>query len=263
MELNNVVTGLVWLLLGVSGAAWLWAGGRAAQAIWPLSQASFTWRYSWRRLGWLPLAALVALLALYQFLARTQADPIFTQPRLIESLVPLLAAGHAAFLFSPEDEPALELTLTLPRPLTWLLAERLALLLGGYGALALAGSLLAAGLSGEALEVGLLRWSAPLVFLTAVALCVTLIGRQAALSVGVVGLLWFGLIYAGEGLVARWPFTWPLHLYLQPGAAHYALNRAWLVLGGAGLLLLALTYLVRDPERLLLGGRGASVRSRR
>ena len=258
----DVVSGAVWLLLAVSSGAWLWAGYHVVRVAWPVGQAPFTWRYSWRRLGWVPFAALAALLVLYQYLAHAQANPIFTQARLVESLVPLLAAGHAAFLFSPEDEPALELTLALPRPLPWLLAERLALLLGGYGALALASSWLAANLAGEALGVTVARWLAPLIFLTAVALCVTLIGRQAAFSVGVVGLLWFGLIYAGDGLVTRWPLTWPLHIYMQPGDAHYALNRAGLALGGAGLLLLAVTYLVRDPERVLLGQGGASARLR-
>ncbi len=59
-----------------------------------------------------------------------------------------------------------------------------------------------------------------------------------------------GVIYGGE-------IVWPIHVYLQPGHAYYALNRVPLILAGVDLIILATTRLLRDEGRLLLGGRSA------
>jgi hypothetical protein len=54
-------------------------------------------------------------------------------------------------------------------------------------------------------------------------------------------------------MVARWPFTLPFHIFLQPASvslADYVLNRCVLLIVGVGVTLGAL-YLVRDEERVL------------
>jgi hypothetical protein len=194
------------------------------------------------------------------FFWTTQAmrdTPAMAPSRLLAAIVPLVAALQAAFLFSPEDEPALEICLTYPRPLTWLILERAVLLLAGYGGLMLVGSFVTAPLVGETVIISIARWLPPLVLLVAMAICVTLITRQAVFSVGLTALLWFGMWWVGEGLVGRWAYLWPLTLYLQPDTlprqTDYWLNRAFLLLLGLGLLALASTYLVRSEEQILLG----------
>ena len=60
-----------------------------------------------------------------------------------EVVIPLIAGLHAALLFAPDDEPALELLLAAPRPPVYLIYERLAALIGLQGGLALVLSVLA------------------------------------------------------------------------------------------------------------------------
>ena len=60
-----------------------------------------------------------------------------------EVVIPLIVGLHAALLFAPDDEPALELLLAAPRPPVYLIYERLAALIGLQGGLALVLSLLA------------------------------------------------------------------------------------------------------------------------
>ena len=173
--------------------------------------------------------------------------------RMIETIVPLLAGVHAAFLFSPEDEPGLEVTLACRRPLAWTILERLAWLLALQGGVALIGSVLIVGTTGETLFIAVSRWITPLVFFVGLGMCLTLMTRQAVISVGLITVLWCGLMLASEVLVKQWPFLWPIGLYLQPDEASYWLNRLFLSLCGLELIHLAATYFIRDDERVLLG----------
>ncbi len=172
--------------------------------------------------------------------------------------MPLLAAVQAAFLFSPEDEPGLEVTLACRRPLAWTMLERLAWLFVLQGSVALIGSGIAARSTGENLGVAIARWLAPLLVLVGIALCLTLITRLPMMSLGLVVILWSGLMLASEQLIKLWPFLWPIGLYLQPDQPDFWLNRIFLILIGLGLIRLAVTHFIRDEERVLLGGRSKS-----
>jgi hypothetical protein len=203
-------------------------------------------------LGWWPVAASAAAVGLVWLLEPPGIAPLEAQ-RAIETIVPLLAGAHAAFLFSPEDEPGLEVTLACPRPLAWTILERLVWLLGLHGSVALIGSVVIASVAGETVVMAFSRWIAPLLFFVGLGVCLTLMTRQAAMSVGVIVVLWCGFMLASEILVKQWPFLWPIGLYLQPDEANYWLNRLFLSLCGLGLLRLAMTYFIRDDERVLLG----------
>ena len=73
------------------------------------------------------------------------------------------------------------------------------------------------------------------------------------MGVLVTSLLWFALTFFGDVLILRWPVAWPLHLYLSPDMADFALNRAILVMLGLSLIALSATGLMGNQERLLLG----------
>jgi len=216
---------------------------------------TFTWRNSLQTVGWLPLALSTALLSFGLYASQTGLLPL-AGTAVIATILPVIVAIQAAFLLSPEDEPALELLLTSPRPLAWTLLERLATLLLGQGSIGLAFSWLVAQMSGEPLLIVISRWLPLLLCLGGLAIYVTLATRRATLGVLVVCLLWFALTFLGDYMTQRWPFIWPLHLYLSPAEAEYGLNRLFLALLGAGLIELAAIRLLSDEEHLLLGPPG-------
>jgi hypothetical protein len=217
--------------------------------------------------GWLPSAGGVVAIALGLGLSastwRAEGSHSLTV-RIVEVIVPLVVGLQSAYLLSPEDEPPLEVLLACPRPLAWVLFERLAVLMTLQGGIALMGSLVGLALpQAERWPVAILRWIAPCVAICGVALFATQLTRQGVFGALLVTLLWGGMFFGGDAMIARWPFLWPVHLYLQPGDAAptvYVLNRATLTLAGAGLIALA-AYLTRDEERML-GVRRVRGRSR-
>jgi hypothetical protein len=244
---------LVWIVILMSGVVALWA--LAAAGLAALKRpARFTVPHSLRIVGWIPVAASGGLIAL-AFLFRDSNLMPLELARAVEILLPPLTALQAAFLFSPEDEPALEVTMAAPRSLARTLLERLVILLILQGGVALIASLFATSLTGESLAQTVARWLPPLLFFSGLAVCLTLITRRAILGVVIISLVWFAFALLGEAMVARWPFTWPFNVYLQPDHAEYALNRLFVALLGVNLIVLAATRLLRDEERLLLGDR--------
>lgn len=210
------------------------------------------WRASLRLIGWLPtiLCALVALL-LGLLNATVWGGGLSPVPgiHVVEIIVPLAAGIQAAFLLSPEDEPCLELLLASPRPVRLTLLDRVLVMGILIGSIALPGSLI----QPEAISIALLRWVTPTVWFCSVALFTTLLTRQGTFGALLAILLWGGTLFGGGALVARWPYLWPLHAYLQPGDATpttYALNRGILLL--AGLILAGFAaHLASDEERML------------
>ncbi len=181
--------------------------------------------------------------------------------RIVEIVVPLVVAWQATLLLTHETERPLELLLTFPRPVAFVLADRLGVIVALSACMALVANVATLTLPGaEALPLALARWIAGTGFLTGMALFLTQGSRQSALGVTFVTLTSFGLLFGGEALRQRWPFTWPILLYLQPEAVPfwmYLINRATLLLLGLGLIIWSLG-LTRDEERVLaLEGRSA------
>jgi hypothetical protein len=230
-----------------------WSSWRCMQGF-KRQPRGWTWRISLRLLGWWPVAASAVLVAL-ALLSDAPKGTSIDAARAVETIVPLLGAVQAAFLFSPEDDPALEATLAARRPIAWTMLERLAWLFALQGSVALIGSAAAARLTGESLSVAVIHWLAPLLIFVGLAVCLTLLTRQPAMSIGLLIVVWCGLMLASEQLIASWPFLWPIDVYLQPDRPDYALNRLFLILLGLWLIRLALTYFIRDEERVLLSGR--------
>jgi hypothetical protein len=110
------------------------------------------------------------------------------------------------------------------------------------------------------------RWIPASLMFSGIAIYVTLSARLPALSVAVVGILWFAFKFLGgallPGLPSMWPlnlvqpFAWGIHPYLQPGdlpLADWWLNRVLVTAIGIILIMLAVR-LLRDEERVLLSG---------
>jgi len=225
------------------GAGFIRSGARA-----------FSWRHSLRLVG-ARLAAVSAAAILIAW-AGSQAGWLPLKPgSLIALILPVLAAMPAAFLFSPEDEPILEVTLACPRLLSWTLLERLGLLLALEGSVGLSASLLTFQATGETLALTILRWLPPLLLLVGLAVCLTLLTRRAVFSISVTCLLWFAVSAFGDALVTRWPWLWFVHFYLQPDHPFFVLNRWLVAVTGMSLMAWTASRLLRDEERLLLASR--------
>ncbi len=251
----EITWGLVVLLGGV--AAWgMWLLGRSYLK----RRGQATWRASQRHLGWLYVtidAGSVALFLIWSRLDTRTALPLLNTARVVEYLVPLLIGIQTALMFSFDDEPLLEVQLTCQRPFVWSLLERQTVVIASHGLIGIVGGLAAwlmTGTNSADLVPILIGWIAPGVFLAGIGIFLTLSVRQSALSAGLVGLVWFAMMFGFEGLLQRWPFMWPLHLFLRPSAEYYALNRLFITLLGLFLIFLASRRL-RDEEEVLLGTR--------
>lgn len=226
------------------------------------------WGMSVRLVGWIGLvvsAGGVAVLALQD----VTNGFIFTGPaRAVELIVPVVLAVQAALIFSPSDEPGLEVLVACPRPASWLLLERVALLFLAQSAVALAGVAFCR-LVDSALDVPLtlLRWLPPALLLTGLGVLLTLRTQLAAFGAVFAGAVWFTFVFFGAAFLPGAPTFWPMTLlqpfiwmvnpFLQPGdvpTGDYGLNRILVAALGVVLLMLAARY-VNDEERLLLNSR--------
>jgi hypothetical protein len=227
----------------------------------------FAWRASRRIVGWEPAAWSLAVIVLLLVNDRIGfiSLALFEPRRIVETVIPLAMGLQAAFAFSPRDEPALEVILSAPRRLIWLLVERLAVI-GFYQALAACiGMGIVFVYSGGHLVEAVARWVSPSIVFVGVAVYVTLVTNQAVVSVVLTILAWWAFGFLGDALVESGLPIWPLsemrpvvrafHVFLQPdacNAADYLVNRVALVVVGLGWLALAFR-LLGNTEHFLLG----------
>jgi pimeloyl-ACP methyl ester carboxylesterase len=212
----------------------------------------FAWRGSLRLVGQLPLLGSALLVALAYFALQKGLIP-FDALDAVAIALPMVAAIQAAFLFSPEDEPALEVMLATPRPPGWTLLERLLTLFAAQGSVGLTASLLLSYAVHQSSTVIVGRWLPLLFLLSGIAVAVTLATRRATMGIWVVSLVWLLLALFGDFLTERWPIAWVAHLYLSPGHSAYPLNRLLLSLAGITLLGISVSRLLDNTEYLLIG----------
>ncbi|MCA9977705.1 MAG: hypothetical protein KC413_18225, partial [Anaerolineales bacterium] len=227
----------------------------------PSSLPPLAWRVSLRRVGWWPMAVCAVVMVSGLVLCETvwQDNDSFSTLRVLELVLPIFAGMHAAFLFSPDDEPPLELLVSAPRSPAWLLLERLLVFVALYLAIGVIGTLGQAWLTETAVFPLLARWLPPLLWLTGVAVYLTLLTRQGLLSTLLIMLIWGGFVLGGQIIIYGCSPLLPLHIFLQPDAPlvtadMYVYNRVFTLLIG-GLLLMMTINMSRDEPRLL-GERG-------
>jgi len=215
---------------------------------------SAQWRIDLKLIGWLPV--MLGTLVVGGFLVFYNANhaEIIYLKRIIEVVIPLAFGLHAAFVLAPENEPAIELLLSYPKPITRLLMERILSIGVLHGGVALVATLfIAANWNIENTGLALIRWLTASVFLGGLAVFTTQLTRQSAFGALMTTLLWASSLYGGDALLERWPWAWPFHLYLQPQnstSPHYFFNRILFVLAGLGLMFGA-AWLLRNDERSL------------
>jgi pimeloyl-ACP methyl ester carboxylesterase len=233
------------------------------------------WWASFRRLGWMPLFALAALLLLVYFNVKILPHGII-RAGIVQAMLPFFMALQAAAVFNPSDEPSLEIQMAAPRSMAWLLAERVFAVVVVYSLIALAGIGLTLWIGLEKASASLfLGWLPSALFLSGLGIFVTVRSRMMALGVLLIGFLWFILaLFApmflpGQSFPAPFhliqPFLWPLHVHatladLAP--QDFWLNRLFLTMAGLAFMLLS-AYNLRDSEELLLGVKSVKTRGKK
>jgi hypothetical protein len=171
-----------------------------------------------------------------------------------EAIIPLAFGLQAAFLLTPENEPAIELLLSYPTALSRLLWERILSAALLYIGTALAVSMfvlfLTDGMDGVYIILG---WLTPAVVLCGLSIFISQITRQGIFGALAVILAWGSSLYGGNAFLKVWPRFWLFHIYLQPEnttQVHYLINRLVIALIGLGLMMLA-SILLLNEERVL------------
>ena len=227
----------------------------AAPAVQPAQKTwKLAWKFSFKATGW--LLALIAGVLLFARLLIALANMELAESTFasFEVVIPLIAGLHAALLFAPDDEPALELLLAAPRPTVYLIYERLAALVLLQGGLALALSLLAVLLnSGANLFEIILRWLPPTVCIIGLCMAVTLYARRMTFGVLTAIALCVGMAIGAEVILPLFPDLWFMVFYVDPRiltTEQYFINRMFLFAAGAVGLALVFAAM-RDEEKLL------------
>jgi len=189
--------------------------------------------------------------------------------RMVEAVVPLLIGAQAALMFSPDDEPALEIIAACPRGIAWLLVERWIGIIAAQSLIAVGGMLVSLAIAPDQdALIMLARWIPPAVLLSAVGILITLRFRVAAFGLAITGVVWFIFILFGDLFIPGQievfpplsyiqPFLWGVHPYLQPDdltRSSYWLNRLTVLALGLALFTLS-AFGLRDEERLVLGSK--------
>ncbi|MCC6801727.1 MAG: hypothetical protein IT319_02495 [Anaerolineae bacterium] len=214
----------------------------------------FAWKFSFRATGWLLAFIAGALLVARLAIALANMELAESTFASFEVVIPLIVGLHAALLFAPDDEPALELLLAVPRPPVYLIYERLAALIALQGGLALVLSALAVITSpGANLFDVIVVWLPPAVCIIGLCMTATLYARRTAFGVLTAIAICVAMAFGREVILPMFPNLWFMIFYLDPSKVttdQYFLNRLFLLAVGAAALGLVL-YRMRDEEKLL------------
>ena len=190
-----------------------------------------------RREIWLASALVIALGVISALIIEKAA--------FLQALAPLVAAACMALLYGPENDPALELTLSVPTSPWQVLLARMVLVFGYNLALTIiAGLGLMALLPGEVLSSLALNWLAPMAFLSALSLMLSMVfGTGNAIAVSY--LAW----------MLRW--TWGIeNLPFQPADFFITFFDTYIRFWENPLLLLVLAVILSALGLWLAGKRG-------
>ena len=267
LEQTRPVAGVVALVSGaiaLACAAAMFTGLAALQR-----RRQIAWRMTLRRHNWFPAIGSMAAITLIIGIYLSHNTPELAM-NIVEMVIPLALAVQAGMCFTLRDDPSLEALLAVPRPFHWVPLERLLvafMVLGLVGLVGMGACLIVSGSTD--LGLALVRWIPPALFLSGLAIFITVRSGEVALGVVFTALVWAVAIFSERTLLPAFaqsyppplnliqPYIWILHPHLQPESlttTDYALNR--IALAGVGCLLIALAvHRLRDTERLLLDAR--------
>ncbi|HEY7019543.1 MAG TPA: zf-HC2 domain-containing protein [Ktedonobacterales bacterium] len=119
--------------------------------------------------------------------------------------LPLIAAAGVAFLYGPENDPGLEITLATPTSARLVLLSRFGLLFAFDVALALIGTLAISLARGESLWGLALAWLGPMTLLATISLALSLFTGPAVAALGAAVAWLASALRFDSGLTLRFP----------------------------------------------------------
>ncbi len=257
------------LLTIVFTAIAVWEISVGIRTIWH-TRVGLHWRIALRS-SWIPvlISGMVILPLVLLTNDNVNPDDPFAweqASRVIETIIPLAMGIQAALLFSPADEPAIEIQLASPRTIAWVLIERLLVVMGTQTLIALTGIIIV-NMRFDNIDpaISLIRWIAPALLLSGVGVFTTIRSQQMMFGMVVAGAVWFGMLFFSvlflPGTMIFYPlnyiqpFLWIINPYLQP--EHLPMYGYWLnrlCVSAFGIVLLALSIRsLRDEEHILTG----------
>ncbi len=154
-----------------------------------------------RRSVWVASALGIALATLLA----TSLSSGMGRDGVLTIALPLIAAAGVAFLYGPENDPGLEISLATPTPARLVLLSRFGLLFAFDVALALLGTLAISLARGESLWGLALAWLGPMALLSTVSLALSLFTGPMVAVLGA-ALAWLaGALRFDSGLALRFP----------------------------------------------------------
>jgi len=271
-DTQPIAQGMALLLGGLS----LYVAALLARAL--RQRYPITWRASVRLAGWIvPLITAAVTLIMILNRDKVQLTPMISMS-VLQLVIPLGAAIHTALIFSPEDEP-LEMLLALPRPITWLVLERVLVIVALYAGIGIGGmGLLAAQNRLGDIGMRLGAWLPSMLFLMSFTIYLTT--RVRTMTMGLIGALavWAITLLFGPFLIPSatnagphmpfpmnyvQPFLWTINMFAQPLSfpawEYYTLNRV-ILLGLSVFFLWRTSALLSDAESLLLSAQDRQTR---
>lgn len=209
---------------------------RSLQYLWQLlwGQAPLVRRGIWLASGLTTaLGVLVAIATLHQSIGS------FT----LALIAPVVAAFGMAFIYGPENDPSLEIAISTPTSPRLVLLSRLTLVFGYDLLLALIASLLLTAVHGFSLWPLIELWFAPMLFLSALTLAVSLLFSPLVAMVGALVLWGVRLVQLSSTLHQNATTTGD-----TARAFGLSLLNPYLMILGLALLLFAIAY-VPHQER--------------
>jgi hypothetical protein len=176
-----------------------------------LALVGWLWLLTLRQARLIPralwLGSALALLCLMLFAIHS---PFQNGSRAMLLLAPLIAATGAAFVYSREVDPALELTLATATSARLVLLCRVTLILGFDVLLTLSGSALVAASHGQSAVSLLTLWLGPELLLSSGALCLSLLAGPLVAAASAIAVWGAQLIAIGVGpsLTFALTITW-------------------------------------------------------
>jgi hypothetical protein len=194
--------------LALLGEVWRRIDAEPARLVQPrLVPAAHTWNVMTaqarllRRSVWVASALGIACATLLaaSLSAELGRDGVLT------TALPLIAAAGVAFLYGPEYDPGLEITLATPTPARLVLLSRFGMLFAFDVALALIGTLAISLARGESLWGLALAWLGPMTLLATISLALSLFTGPVVAALGA-ALAWLAsALRFDSGLTLRFP----------------------------------------------------------
>lgn len=255
------VQSIAYALLGVLSISGTLAYAQWGRAVVPFSKP-LLWRMHWQQLNKLIPIAIMTIMWLilaggiveidWEFVANLPPEWVLT------GAISIGAGFHSAILFSPDDDPAVELLLTMPYALSTLIVVRFVLLVSLYVLLGVISHSVLALISDTEIDLvsGVLMWLSGTLLLASLGLFVTLVTRQIVFGVGLVILIWGAFWQYGTLILGFAPYLYSMHLFLPElgtsGQALMIVNRLT-VLALAFFLLMWSATLLTQEEYIVIG----------